>query len=315
MLGVNARPVVGQGGRPGRRRPGPGRGHPGHGHRHRHARRGRRRGRPLRHRAPVLGRRRRHRSSCCSTCSTARWPARGAAARCSARSSTPSATGPPTPRSSARWPGGSPAAGDNRLLVLLALICLVLGVLTSYVKARAEGVGLSLRRRHRRAHRAADPGARRHRASTGLGVPYALHVALWVLLAGSAVTVGQRFARRPPRPPRLPAAPPAPDRTPAVTGAAGAAAAAPAGGSPTPGSPPAGAPSGCCPSRRPRGLLRPGRRAGRPAATGTGMRQLRANLRVVTGGPAVRAGARRADRAAPCGPTPATGRRPSGCRR
>src|SRR3954463_159000 len=34
-------------------------------------------------------------------------------------------------------------AGDNRLLVLLALLCLVLGVLTSYVKARAEGVGLS----------------------------------------------------------------------------------------------------------------------------------------------------------------------------
>ena len=32
--------------------------------------------------------------------------------------------------------------GDNRLLVLLALVCLVLGVLTSYIKARAEGVGL-----------------------------------------------------------------------------------------------------------------------------------------------------------------------------
>jgi CDP-diacylglycerol--glycerol-3-phosphate 3-phosphatidyltransferase len=28
---------------------------------------------------------------------------------------------------------------------------------------------------------------------TGLGVPYALHVALWVLLAGSAVTVVQRI--------------------------------------------------------------------------------------------------------------------------
>src|SRR3954462_9289702 len=31
------------------------------------------------------------------------------------------------------WFGGG---GDNRLLVLLSLICLVLGVLTSYVKAR-----------------------------------------------------------------------------------------------------------------------------------------------------------------------------------
>src|SRR3954454_24362049 len=32
--------------------------------------------------------------------------------------------------------------GDARLLVLLARVRLVLGVLTSYVKARAEGVGL-----------------------------------------------------------------------------------------------------------------------------------------------------------------------------
>ena len=99
-------------------------------------------------------------------------------------------------------------AGDNRLLVLLALLCLVLGVLTSYIKARAEGVGLS-----------ADVGVveRTERliivlvgtGFTGLGIPYALHVALWVLLAGSAVTVGQRFlAVR--RAGRGPAAPPAP---------------------------------------------------------------------------------------------------------
>ena len=83
-------------------------------------------------------------------------------------------------------------AGDNRLLVLLALLCLVLGVLTSYIKARAEGAGLS-----------ADVGVveRTERlililvgtGFTGLGIPYALHVALWVLLAGSAVTVAQRF--------------------------------------------------------------------------------------------------------------------------
>src|SRR3954451_12716560 len=82
--------------------------------------------------------------------------------------------------------------GDNRLLVLLALLCLVLGVLTSYVKARAEGVGLS-----------ADVGIveRTERlilvltgtGLAGLGVPYAVHVALWVLLVGSAITVGQRI--------------------------------------------------------------------------------------------------------------------------
>jgi CDP-diacylglycerol---glycerol-3-phosphate 3-phosphatidyltransferase len=84
-------------------------------------------------------------------------------------------------------------AGDNRLLVLLALVCLVLGILTSYVKARAEGVGLS-----------ADVGIveRTERlilvltgtGLTGLGVPYAVHVGLWILLVGSAITVGQRFA-------------------------------------------------------------------------------------------------------------------------
>jgi CDP-diacylglycerol--glycerol-3-phosphate 3-phosphatidyltransferase len=82
--------------------------------------------------------------------------------------------------------------GDNRLLVLLALLCLVLGVLTSYIKARAEGVGLS-----------ADVGIveRTERlilvlvgtGFTGLGITYALHVALWLLLVGSAVTVAQRF--------------------------------------------------------------------------------------------------------------------------
>jgi len=83
-------------------------------------------------------------------------------------------------------------AGDNRLLVLLALLCLVLGILTSYIKARAEGVGLS-----------ADVGVveRTERlilvlvgtGLSGLGIPYALHVALWVLLVVSAITVGQRF--------------------------------------------------------------------------------------------------------------------------
>lgn len=82
--------------------------------------------------------------------------------------------------------------GDNRLLVLLALLCLVLGVLTSYVKARAEGVGLScdvgvVERTERLILVLVGIGL------TGLGVPWALHVALWVLLAGSAVTVGQRL--------------------------------------------------------------------------------------------------------------------------
>ena len=83
-------------------------------------------------------------------------------------------------------------AGDNRLLVLLALLCLVLGVLTSYVKARAEGVGLScdvgiVERLERLLLVLFGTGL------AGLGVPYALHVGLWVLLVGSAVTVVQRI--------------------------------------------------------------------------------------------------------------------------
>jgi CDP-diacylglycerol---glycerol-3-phosphate 3-phosphatidyltransferase len=83
--------------------------------------------------------------------------------------------------------------GDNRLIVLLALLCLVLGVLTSYVKARAEGVGIPcdvgvVERTERLILVLVGTGF------TGLGIPYALHVALWVLLVGSAVTVAQRFA-------------------------------------------------------------------------------------------------------------------------
>jgi phosphatidylinositol phosphate synthase len=100
-------------------------------------------------------------------------------------------------------------AGNNRLLVALALLCLVLGVLTSYIKARAEGMGLScdvgvVERTERLILVLAGAGF------TGLGVPYAVHVGLWVLLAGSAVTVGQRFVavRRAARGRPLPTSPP-----------------------------------------------------------------------------------------------------------
>jgi CDP-diacylglycerol--glycerol-3-phosphate 3-phosphatidyltransferase len=103
--------------------------------------------------------------------------------------------------------------GDDRLLVLLALLCLVLGVLTSYIKARAEGVGLScdvgiVERTERLILVLTGTGL------FGLGVPYAVHVALWVLLVGSAVTVGQRLAavHRAAQGGALPAAaPPAPE--------------------------------------------------------------------------------------------------------
>jgi CDP-diacylglycerol--glycerol-3-phosphate 3-phosphatidyltransferase len=101
--------------------------------------------------------------------------------------------------------------GDDRLLVLLALVCLVLGVLTSYIKARAEGVGLAcdvgiVERTERLILVLTGTGL------AGLGVPYAVHVALWALLVGSAVTVGQRLVavRRSARERALPAPPPHP---------------------------------------------------------------------------------------------------------
>jgi CDP-diacylglycerol--glycerol-3-phosphate 3-phosphatidyltransferase len=103
--------------------------------------------------------------------------------------------------------------GDNRLLVLLALLCLVLGVLTSYIKARAEGVGLScevgvVERTERLILVLVGTGF------SGLGIPYAVHVALWVLLVGSGITVGQRIlaVRREAadRPLPVPPSPPAP---------------------------------------------------------------------------------------------------------
>ena len=82
--------------------------------------------------------------------------------------------------------------GNNRLLVLLALLCLVLSVMTSYVKARAEGVGLRcdvglVERTERLVLVLTGTGL------AGLGVPYSVHGALWLLLLGSAVTVAQRL--------------------------------------------------------------------------------------------------------------------------
>ncbi|SNS62344.1 CDP-diacylglycerol--glycerol-3-phosphate 3-phosphatidyltransferase [Geodermatophilus saharensis] len=82
-------------------------------------------------------------------------------------------------------------AGEDRLLALLALVGLVLGVLTSYIKARAEGVGIPcdvglVERTERLILALAGTGL------TGLGIPYAVDVGLWLLVAGGAITVGQR---------------------------------------------------------------------------------------------------------------------------
>ena len=198
-------------------------------------------------------------------------------------------------------------AGDNRLLVLLSLLCLVLGILTSYVKARAEGVGMPcnvgiVERLERLLLALFGTGL------SGLGVP--------VRAARRPVGAGgrQRDHRGPADPRRAPGRGRARrcrcgrrrrDRLAA-----------------RPGSPPGdrrrlrrGV------ARRPHasgargpGRVRPGRalggrprRQGHPPAAGqpaSGHRRT-----------ADRARAGRAHHRAPCAPTPATGRRPSGCRR
>jgi CDP-diacylglycerol---glycerol-3-phosphate 3-phosphatidyltransferase len=82
--------------------------------------------------------------------------------------------------------------GEQRTLGVAALLCLVAGQLVSYIKARAEGAGLSadgglVERAERLIVALVGTGLH------GLGVPYALHVALWVLAAASMWTVGQRI--------------------------------------------------------------------------------------------------------------------------
>lgn len=82
--------------------------------------------------------------------------------------------------------------GDSTVLLCVTLFCLVSGVVTSYAKARAEGLGMT-----------ADVGIaeRLERlivvlAGTllaGLGLELGLAVALWVLAVASAITVGQRL--------------------------------------------------------------------------------------------------------------------------
>ena len=82
--------------------------------------------------------------------------------------------------------------GQSRSLVLACLLCLILGALVSYVKARAEGAGLRcdvglVERPQRLTIALVGTGL------DGLGVPYVQAVALWALVALSAITVVQRL--------------------------------------------------------------------------------------------------------------------------
>ncbi len=87
------------------------------------------------------------------------------------------------------------ARHDRPQLLLAALLCLVLGSLTSYVKARAEGAGFTCN------VGIAERSERLIVVLVGTGltgwpirVPYVQAIALWLLVGASAVTVGQRIA-------------------------------------------------------------------------------------------------------------------------
>lgn len=82
--------------------------------------------------------------------------------------------------------------GDQPVLAALALFCLVSGAVTSYVKARAESLGLRCdvgfaERAERLIIVLVGTGL------DGLGVPYVQALALWVLSAATVVTVVQRM--------------------------------------------------------------------------------------------------------------------------
>ncbi|MFC6936100.1 phosphatidylinositol phosphate synthase [Actinomadura yumaensis] len=82
---------------------------------------------------------------------------------------------------------------DQEQLAAVALYCLVAGVVVSYAKARAEGLGYTCdvgiaERAERLLIALVAAGL------DGLGVPFILALALWVLAVLSTVTVLQRFA-------------------------------------------------------------------------------------------------------------------------
>ena len=87
------------------------------------------------------------------------------------------------------------ARHDQPALLLASLLCLVLGSLTSYIKARAEGAGFTCNvgiaeRSERLIVVLVGTGLSDF---PGLHVPYVQAIALWLLVAASTITVGQRI--------------------------------------------------------------------------------------------------------------------------
>ena len=92
-----------------------------------------------------------------------------------------------------------PSSLSGRLLAVagvstlgaIALVCLVMGGVTSYARARAEGLGMTANvgiteRADRLVAILVATGL------AGLGVPDIQAAALWLLAVGSTITIGQR---------------------------------------------------------------------------------------------------------------------------
>jgi len=87
------------------------------------------------------------------------------------------------------------ARHDQPWMLAGSMLCLVLGQLTSYIRARAEGVGLSATVGiAERAERLIIILVGTGLSGAPLRVPYVQAVAVWVLVGASAITVVQRLA-------------------------------------------------------------------------------------------------------------------------
>jgi CDP-diacylglycerol--glycerol-3-phosphate 3-phosphatidyltransferase len=81
---------------------------------------------------------------------------------------------------------------SDHLLAVVSLFCLASSLCVSYVKARAQGLGLNadvglIERPERLLISLTGIGL------SGLGVPYVMAIGLWAVAAGSAITLYQRM--------------------------------------------------------------------------------------------------------------------------
>jgi CDP-diacylglycerol---glycerol-3-phosphate 3-phosphatidyltransferase len=86
------------------------------------------------------------------------------------------------------------ARHGERWMLLAAMLCMVLGSLTSYIRARAEGAGFTAtvgfaERAERLIIALVGTGV----SGSFLGLPYAQAASLWILVGASTITVAQRF--------------------------------------------------------------------------------------------------------------------------